>query len=456
MRMILSALLCALLFLAARPAGAGRAAPQVEADRQLAEEIFRLKAIDHHAHPLRVTREGEEDREYDALLPDALESPPPLPARLRPDNAEYVGAWRDLWGYRHDDMEEAHARDVPAARAKVSRAQGDNYPTWVLDRLNIDVMFANRVAMGRGLMPQRFRWVSFVDALILPLSSERVRRQNPDYKGFYPGEDAVLRRYLSDLKLKAVPATLNEYLARVVTPTLERQKREGAVAVKFEAAYLRRLDFDDANEAEAARVYARYARGAGAPTAAEYKPLQDFLFRYVAREAGRLGLAVHLHTGGGVGAYFNLTGSNPMLLEPAFNDPALRQTNFVLIHGGWPFAGQAGALILKPNVYADFSAQTFLRSPHALAATLREWLEFAPDKVLFGTDAFALTPEIGWEEVGWLSNRTGRQALALALTGMLRDGQITRARASELARMVLRDNAARLYGIKQEGLRAED
>jgi predicted TIM-barrel fold metal-dependent hydrolase len=301
--------------------------------------------------------------------------------------------------------------------------------------------------MGRGLAPPRFRWVSFVDALMLPLDSARVRRATPDYAAFYPGEDALLKRYLSELKMTAVPLTLREYLARVVTPTLERQRREGAVAVKFEAAYLRALDFNDATESEAARVYARYARG-GAPGAAEYKPLQDFLFRHIAREAGRLGLAVHIHTGAGVGAYFGVNGSNPALLEPALNDPALHKTSFVLIHGGWPFAEQAGALILKPNVYADFSAQTFLRSPNALAATLRAWLEFAPDKVMFGTDAFALTPEVGWEEVGWLSNKTGRQALAIALTGMLRDGEITRARASELARMVMRDNAARLYGIR--------
>ncbi|HEX8146551.1 MAG TPA: amidohydrolase family protein [Pyrinomonadaceae bacterium] len=446
MRMIPPALLCVLALLAARPAPAGRAAAPDEADRQLSEEIFKIRAIDHHAHPLRVTREGEEDREYDALTPDSLE-PPPLPARLRPDNPEYVGAWRDLWGYGHRDMAEAHAREVPEARARVARERGDEYPSWVLDRLNIEVMFANRVAMGRGLTPRRFRWVSFVDALVLPLSSERVRRRNPDYAAFYPGEDALLKRYLSDSGVKAVPATLREYLTRVVTPTLERQKRGGAVAVKFEAAYLRGLDFGDATEAEAARVYARFVRGA-APPYAEYKPLQDFLFRHVAREAGRLGLAVHVHTGGGVGAYFNLSGSDPMLLEPALNDPTLRGTNFVLVHGGHPFAGQAGALILKPHVYADFSAQTFLRSPHALAATLREWLEFAPDKVLFGTDAFALTPAVGWEELAWLSNQTGRQALALALTGMMRDGQVTRERASELARMVLRENAAKLYGIK--------
>jgi predicted TIM-barrel fold metal-dependent hydrolase len=436
-----------MLALSALPCFAPRAAAQAEVDRGLAEEIYRIKAIDHHAHPLRAVREGEEDREFDALIPDALE-PSPLPARLRPDNAEFIGAWRDFWNYRHDDMSEAHAREVPAARQRAMRERGDGYPAWVLDRLNIDVMFANRVAMGRGLTPERFRWVAFDDALILPLSSSAVRKIHPDYAAFYPGEDALLKRYLSDLKMKAVPATLREFTARVVTPTLESQRRGGAVAVKFEAAYLRPLDFADASESDAARVYARYARGTGAPTAAEYKPLQDYLFRYVAREAGRLGMAVHIHTGNGVGGYFGVVGSNPALMEPAFNDPTLRKTNFVLIHGGWPFAEQTAALLLKPNVYADFSAQTFFRTPRALAETLRGWLELAPEKVMFGTDAFALTLEVGWEEVGWLSNKTGRDALAIALTGMMRDGEITRARASELARMVMRDNAAKLYGIK--------
>ena len=356
----------ACLLLLASSSFAPRRAAQEGVDRSLAEEIFKIKAIDHHAHPLRATREGEEDREFDALIPDTLE-PSPLPVRLRPDNPEFMGAWRDFWGYRHDDMAEAHLREVVEARRRAAREQADSYPAWVLDHLNIEVMFANRVAMGRGLVPGRFRWVAFDDALMLPLSSAGVRRANPDYAAFYPGEDALLRRYLSDLKLTALPATLGEYTARVVTPTLEAQKRAGAVGVKFEAAYLRPLDFADASEAEAARVYSRYARG-GAPAAVEYKPLQDFLFRYIAREAGRLGLAVHIHTGAGVGGYYGIVGGNPLMLEPVFNDPTLRKTNFVLIHGGWPFADQTAALLLKPNVYADFSAQTFFRTPRALAA----------------------------------------------------------------------------------------
>jgi predicted TIM-barrel fold metal-dependent hydrolase len=71
-----------------------------------------------------------------------------------------------------------------------------------------------------------------------------------------------------------------------------------------------------------------------------------------------------------------------------------------------------------------------------------------PEKVFFGTDAYPYSPEMGWEESAYIANSSGREALGIALTGMLRDGEITRDRASELARMVLRDNVRKLYGFK--------
>nr|WP_265101627.1 amidohydrolase family protein [Fimbriimonas ginsengisoli] len=157
-------------------------------------------------------------------------------------------------------------------------------------------------------------------------------------------------------------------------------------------------------------------------------------------------MAVHFHTGAGVGAYFDLTGADPLNLEPVFDDPALRKTKFVLLHGGWPFEKSTGFLLSKPNVYADFSYQSFLLSPEMLSQTIKTWLIMAPEKVLFATDAAAITPEVNWEEVGWLSNRTGRRALAIAITELLREGEITRPRAMQIAQMVLRDNAMKLYG----------
>ena len=338
-------------------------------------------------------------------------------------------------------------RELMNAKENALKEHGEGLPAWILDRLNIETMFANRVAMGRGLSAPRFRWVPFDDALLFPLNNEAAKRSNPDYKGFYPAEEKLLKRYMADLNVKALPLTYDAYLKNVVTPTLERQKRNGAIAIKFEAAYLRKLDFDNPDQTRARLTYARYVRG-GEPPAADYKALEDSLFYYIAREAGRLGLAVHIHCIEGAGGFYRQSGSDPLLLESVFNDPNLRKTNFIVIHGGYPFTKEMGSLMSKPNVYADFSAQTFFTYPRELSEILRHWLEFYPDKILFGTDAFSFGPAVDWGEVAWLSNTTAREALALALTGMINDGEIDRARAVELARMVLHDNAAKLYSFK--------
>ena len=422
------------------------ASSQTTADPQLLTAVEKIKAVDNHAHPLRYVPPGQKpDDEFDALPLDAI-GPIPLPVRLNPGNLEFVEAWRDLYGYKHDDMSEAHMRDLLQTKQRIAAEQGDRFPVWALDQLGIETMFANRVAMGRGLAAPRFRWVSFVDPLLFPLSNEAAKKSNPDYRGFYPGEERLLKRYLASAGLKALPATLDAYLAKVVTATLEAEKRDGAIAVKYEAAYLRKLDFEEADLVSARRVYSRYARG-GEPPAADYKTLQDFIFHYIALESGRLGLAVHIHAIDGAGAFYKQSGSNPLLLESVFNDQSLRKTNFVIIHGGYPFTKETAAMMSKPNVYADFSGQTFLIYPRELSEVLRNWLEAYPDKILFGTDAFSFGPEVDWPEVAWLSNTSARQALALALTGMMNDHEITRAQAVDLARMVLRENAIKLYKL---------
>jgi predicted TIM-barrel fold metal-dependent hydrolase len=103
---------------------------------------------------------------------------------------------------------------------------------------------------------------------------------------------------------------------------------------------------------------------------------------------------------------------------------------------------------MKPNVYADISQQTWMESPQHLATSLRYWLEWYPDKLLFGTDLWPNgVPELDWEEIGWQTNDTARRALGIALTGMMRDGEITRTQAVTFARSVLRNNAERLYRL---------
>src|SRR5262249_1581341 len=127
--------------------------------------------------------------------------------------------------------------------------------------------------------------------------------------------------------------------------------------------------------------------------------------------------------------------------------PALRKTKFVMLHGGWPFIREITALLVKPNAYLDYSAQSLMLTPSTLGAGLREWLEFVPEKGMFATDAYPYSDEMGWEESGWIAAQRGRKALEIALTGMMRDGEISHDRALEIAQLVLHDNARHLYGL---------
>jgi len=394
--------------------------PVSGANPQLAAAIARIKAVDNHAHP--VIPNGT-DREFDALPVDNME-PSSDPIRLRPGNPEIAKAAHALYGQH--------------SKADVKAREGHNYPAWVLDHIGIEVMLANRVAMGEGIVPPRFRWVSYVDALLFPLDNTALASVNSDRKTFFALEDQLLQRYFKECGFATRPATLDEYLSRVVTPTLERHRQGGAVAVKFEAAYLRSLNFAKVPKADAERAWSSNGN---------YKNLQDYIFHYIASECGRLGMAVHLHTMAGAGSYFQVAGANPLLLESVLNDPSLRKTNIVMVHGGWPFIHEITPLLTKPNAYLDISAQTLLQPPHTVARAIREWLETVPEKVMFGTDAYPYSNEMDWEESAWIANDTGRHALGIALSGMIDDGEITQARAIELATMVLRDNARKLYAL---------
>jgi hypothetical protein len=411
----------------------------------LATEIARIRAIDNHAHPVRVVGSGEQDREFDALPVDNME-PSSDPVYLRPGAPGIVAAWRALFAFPFHDTQPAHAHELQKSKQRAIADQGDGYPAWVLDRMGVEVMLANRVQMGRGIQPPRFRWVPYADALLFPLDNTQLAAQNSDRKAFFALEESLRQRYLKDAGLDRPPSTLGDYVTHVVTPTLERQKHGGAVAEKFEAAYLRSLQFDKVDRAAAERVYAQFL-GKPAPPDDQYKVLQDYLFRYIAAECGRLGMAVHLHTMAGAGSYFDVGGANPLRLQSVLNDPALRKTNFVMIHGGWPFTREITPLLEKPNAYLDYSSQSLLLPPATLAQTLREWLEWVPEKVMFGTDAYPYSDELGWEESGWIASHRGREALTIALTAMMRDGEISRGRAIELAHMVLRENARKLYGL---------
>ncbi len=409
-----------------------------DADPRLLAEINRIRAVDNHTHDDPADPQRGSSWQADTPL-GAADYPDVVP--LRRDNVEWIEAWRVLYGYQHRDLQPAHLRELLSAKQRLMREGGERWPTIVLDKAGVDIALVNATQLGAGQRNDRFRWVPYADPLLWPFAGDKSRL-------FYSGGPSSIAQLQRELSVTTLPATLDEYVAQLVEPTLARWQKSGAVAVKFLAAYARGLDFQPVAAEAAAAAYARAAGGA-ALDPVQTRTLEDYLFYEICARAGTHQLVVHIHTGNGVGPYFNNARADPLLLETALNSKPLRATRFVLVHGGWPFTPNAQAMLDKPNTYADFSAQTFYLTTHALAAVLRNWLGWQPEKVMFGSDSYsdANTPLSDYEEKQVLMTLKSRRALAIALTAMVRDQEITQARAIEIARMVMRDNAVALYRL---------
>jgi hypothetical protein len=415
-----------------------------ESDPEIVRYVNSVKAIDNHSHITALDRDF--DKGYDQLRCNNLPPATGLPAVGFRFSAGQQAAYKTLYGLDVKTGSDDELKKVAALEIAARREHGEGFYAWIMEKAGLETVLANRTTMAAEMHAPQIRWVPYEDAFLFPLDNSHAKAVNPDRRALFGMAEELFHTYLRDAGMSRIPATLDLYVDKVVRATLQKQKTAGAVAVKFEAAYLRALDFAAASNEESSRVYAKYAAG-GNPTSAEYKTLQDYLFKQIALEAGRLGLAVHIHTGTGCGEFFEDSGADAMLLSPTFNDPDLRKTNFVVLHGNSPKERVVSALIAKPNVFTDFSVMEFTWSPAELARILRPWLETMPEHLMFGSDAGPVGPGFDWEESILIASQNARRALSLALSGMVRDGTITQDRAKEIAQKVLRGNAAQLYGM---------
>ncbi len=404
--------------------------------QRLLPQISRIKIFDHHAHP------GWAD---DAEVDPAPVPPSALPLRLREENPDWIAAARALFAFPFADLKGPHGTWLADKKVALRKSRpGPQYFNALLDQLGIETSVANRITMSGDLDPARFKWVFYIDPVLFPFDNAGLAARNPDQAAFMPNQTKLLQRFEQQTGASSPPADLGAYLA-FVTRVLEDHRRRGAIAAKFEVAYFRSFAFDDPPSEAAAAVYGRYRAG-GVPSPAEYKTFQDFVFRYVISECGRLHLPVHIHSSAGAGDYFSLAGVNVLNLEPVLRDPRYEATTFVLIHGGYPFEQAAIFMTVRKNVWLDSSGTgSFLLSPDLLKDVLRRWFAIAPEKVTYGSDAFPMDERIGAEEIYWMAVHGARTATAAALAEMIAAREITEAQALTIARGYLHDNAVGLY-----------
>ena len=439
MRVCLHRALCFLAFLGCTALATAQARPLPGSDvqqiyRRLLPQIEKIPIFDHHAHP----------GFFDDPDVDAMAAPPGSAAlRERDTNPELVAAAKALFGYPYNDLAPDHAKWLVQKKAELKKSHGNAYFSDILDKLNIERGVANRAMMADYLDPKRFPWVFFVDSFMWPFDNQRERDRNPDQQVYMPLQEKMLHRWMQQENVSKLPADFPGYL-QFITRTLEDNQKKGGIAMKFEVAYFRPLTFSDPTQEQAEAIYRQYA-GGGVPVEQEYRTFQDFIFRYLIREGGRLHLPVHIHSAVGIGDYFNLSQSNIMRLENILRDPRYSGTTFVMIHGGYPLEREAIWLAAVKNVYMDSSLMEILMYPAAFKDTLRQWLETFPDKITFGTDSFPYNETLGAEESYWLGVQSARSALAAALAEMISEGEVSEAQALQMAHAYLHDTGVSLY-----------
>lgn len=413
--------------------------PGPELEKTYERMLAKINAIalyDNHAHPGYA-----DDNDVDAMA-----SPPDESSvlRLRDDNPEFITAAKSLFGYPYDDFKPEHAKWLADRKKAAEQAGGTAYFDEILDKLNVETCLANRAFMAAYLDTKRFHWVFFGDSFFYPFDNRDQIASTPDNGVYIPLQEKMLARYKKQMNVDALPADLAGY-EQFVRDTMADNVKRGGVAIKFEAAYFRTLYFSDPPREQAEAIYSKYHSG-GVPAAEDYRVFQDYIFRVMVDQSGKLKIPMHFHTAVGIGDYFSLRQGNVLNLENVLRDVRYKNTNFVLVHGGWPYEREAALLTAVKNVYLDTSFQSELLYPSQFKDVLKLLITIYPDKMMYGSDAFPFNEALGAEESAWLAAHTTRTALAAALAELVSEHAISETKALELAHAYLHDNAAKLYG----------
>ena len=403
--------------------------------QRIAAALDPVPAIDTHTHLLRPGK-------FDPALADKA------PLMLRSTHPWLPSMLKARFGITAQPADSSSSLEaIATARAAMIKQLGE-HGYWMnhLDYTRTEIALVNSNSR-QGIDDKRLRWVPHASPLLYPLPADHLMARSPSHKADIEEAQQDLQGFLTEAGLPGAPADLSGYV-RFIDDTLRRWQKQGAVAVKFYDAYLRTLRIADVPETQAAELY---AKGRTSPLARdEYLALQDFLWRHILLEAGKITLPVHIHSSLGVPPFLRSLESDVRNLEDVLADPRFFGTPIVLIHGGFPWIEIAIYLALKPNVWVDISARSFIDPVPDFADVLRKYLLFAPEKVLFGTDAASYPSVPGGADVHHLVvSRATRDALYLALAGLVRDGVIDHERAVAMGRGVLRENARRLYGWKE-------
>lgn len=218
-----------------------------------------------------------------------------------------------------------------------------------------------------------------------------------------------------------------------IRQAIQHKIKQGAVALKLAIAYERGLDFREADDKSAQKVW-----NSKCASLTEIKAFEDTVAFHLCQAAGEFGIPVQIHTGMG-----KLERSNALWLKPLLD--AHPNTKFVLLHCSYPHTADTMALLHEyNNVYADLSWLPLL-SPNVAASVLDEALDISDaGRIAWGCDAETLEESLGVHDMFC-------QILAQVLGRKLEKGYYSADTCRRLISEILLNGPAALYGLNTGG-----
>jgi hypothetical protein len=253
--------------------------------------------------------------------------------------------------------------------------------------------------------------------------------------GFHPSEykDSLDDPYHFAGERNKTVQSLDDYLLVIDSLCREAKERGAVCLTDDDTAYDRVLEFDNVPAERAARVFGRKRSEL---TPQEIKEFQDFIMWRLVEFSAKYDLPYQIHTGDG-----RIQGSSPMfLIEMIEANP---KTKFVLMHGGFPWVGETGAIVFEEmnrakNVWIDSCWLPTISYTLAKRA-FHEWLELVPsDRILWGSD-------LHHAEGIYAATEFTRRCLGEVLAEKVAHGDLAEQHAMQIGKQIMRDNALEVF-----------
>ncbi len=333
-------------------------------------------------------------------------------------------AFQDLYGVDFESITDDEARALNDRIFENYRDRKWLYQV-VTERANIELMFNDPY------------WARFAFTTSYPFEV-LVFNVTTLVRGFHPSEfssewdDPYRFARAGGLEVKS----LEEYL-KVLDRLFEKAKAAGAACLKTTLAYQRTLRFENVPRERAEKVFGRHRKELSPE---EVKDFEDFVMWRLVELSAKHDLPFQIHTG-----QARIQGSNPMLLVDLIE--ANPRTKFILFHGGFPWVGETGAIVMRHTSHVWIDSVWLPTLSYTMAKrAFHEWLEVMPSsRILWGADCNHAEGIYGATEFT-------RRCLAEVLAEKVDRGDLKEEHALRIGRQVLRENALALFPKLKERL----